>query len=209
MSAAAPAPVVIRRPKEKKDKTPEELLCQYFTPAWLAERMVEWANLRRGHRVLEPSAGDGALARAVPANVELTSYEIDATLPWKSEHPRPVACDFLRAAPPAKPFDVVVMNPPFNVAGEHVARALAVSSRVVALVPLLFLAGQARKRRIWDHAYLSRLVVLSARPKFWGPADKGEGIGIDMAIFELEPAPDREPGEIDQPRVEWWEAPAL
>lgn len=43
-------------------------LGQFFTPAGLAHRIVALADVRAGDRVLEPSAGNGALAQVISMN---------------------------------------------------------------------------------------------------------------------------------------------
>lgn len=57
-------------------------LNQWFTPSWAAEAIVEqkFGWLRRGHRVIEPSCGDGAFLCALPEAVEVLGVEIDGAL---------------------------------------------------------------------------------------------------------------------------------
>lgn len=57
-------------------------LHQWFTPAWAAEAIVEqkFSWLRAGHRVIEPSCGDGAFLCALPAEVDVVGVEIDGAL---------------------------------------------------------------------------------------------------------------------------------
>lgn len=87
------------------------------TPAPLARRVVELSRINAGHLVLEPSAGNGALAeeiartcpRAILSCVELLPDNC-AILAGKG-HPAEQA-DFLAWSPPGL-FDRIVMNPPF------------------------------------------------------------------------------------------------
>lgn len=104
----------------------------FATPPDLAAELVAMADVRPGHHVLEPSAGDGAIVRAlVAAGASVTAVEIDysrvcAMARDKSLCPpdgqlSPVHGDFLLlsksevVAPP----DRVVMNPPFGRIGGH------------------------------------------------------------------------------------------
>lgn len=93
------------------------------TPAPLAARLVAAAGIRRGMSVLEPSAGDGALLRALPSDIgEVVAVELDATradrLTEAFPHVAVAQDDFLSmgvshvSARPG-PFDRVAMNPPF------------------------------------------------------------------------------------------------
>lgn len=81
-------------------------LHQWFTPSWEAEAIVEqeFARLRSGHRVLEPSCGDGACLCALPEHVDALGVEID---PHQAEKARRnsgrevIVGNFLEVAPEA------------------------------------------------------------------------------------------------------------
>jgi predicted RNA methylase len=117
------------------------------TPAALAARVVEEANIQAGYSVLEPSAGTGALLEAVDA-MGLAGYckavEISRPLAdglaarfkgWTVN-----ARDFLEMQPDAlDTFDRIVMNPPF--AGQadidhvtHAIKFLKEGGRLVAIM---------------------------------------------------------------------------
>lgn len=111
---------------------------QFFeTPPDLAGDMACLAAIQPGDRVLEPSAGHGALVRAVlraePSHVqavEIDQHNVDvlnATIGMARATGRVsvVQCDFLEyASVAAARFDVVVMNPPFS-GGQDVAHIRA------------------------------------------------------------------------------------
>lgn len=54
-------------------------LCQYFTPLWVAEQLVEqfFPDLGADDNVLEPCCGHGAFLQAIPAHVRAVGVEID------------------------------------------------------------------------------------------------------------------------------------
>lgn len=123
------------------------------TPRDLARSAVELADIRPGHRVLEPSAGTGALLAAIekqaPEAGAVLAVEINPTLAdrLRTAHPLAVvyAADFLNWRPDA-PVDRIVMNSPFQNAVdiEHIRHALtllAPSGRIVA-----FCANGPRQR---------------------------------------------------------------
>jgi protein-L-isoaspartate O-methyltransferase len=96
------------------------------TPDLVAARMVELADIRPGHRVLEPSAGTGSLLRALPDEADALAVEINPSLCDALRHafnPRDdagkatganVICDdFLECRSGMGTFDRIVMNPPF------------------------------------------------------------------------------------------------
>lgn len=110
---------------------------QFFeTPGAVARKLIEAAGVRPGMRVLEPSAGRGAIVREVPAECPLSAIELDpkhgfaladACLKFigKGEAEGVAGRDFL-AYPPREAFDAVVMNPPFSRQQDvdHVTHAL-------------------------------------------------------------------------------------
>lgn len=121
------------------------------TPAHVAARMVELADVQPGDRVLEPSAGTGALLQALrTAYADSTSaapvvhaWEINRPLAQRLRDSFPAAVvrafDFLEFDPnPSELFDVVLMNPPFKDAADvrhilHARRFIAPGGRLVAI----------------------------------------------------------------------------
>lgn len=102
------------------------------TPPALAARMVELAELAPGARVLEPSAGTGAIADMVRAKtaggVLPTLVEIDLRLVsrLRVSHDDVRQADFLQCNGALGKFDAVLMNPPFENAADiaHIRHAL-------------------------------------------------------------------------------------
>ena len=94
------------------------------TPAAVAERMMDWAQLAPGLLVLEPSAGTGNLVRAMLARgvhaEDITAGEIaeDVAREFMRDFPDVpmLVGDFLEWPPTSggDGFDRVVMNPPFH-----------------------------------------------------------------------------------------------
>lgn len=88
----------------------------YETPGELASRMCRIADVGRGAKVLEPSAGLGAIASvARQYGGAVQCIELDPKMSSVlAGNAFPVTtCDFLVAAP-THLFDAVVMNPPFR-----------------------------------------------------------------------------------------------
>jgi predicted RNA methylase len=126
-----------------------KLVGYYPTPDALADALVAPLAIRPGERVLEPSGGDGALARAVRrACPEAQIVCVDLLKPHvaqlREQGFEARAGDFLKLglAEFGQPFDVVVMNPPYGGQGRpeirHVLHALdllRVGGRLGALLP--------------------------------------------------------------------------
>jgi hypothetical protein len=118
----------------------------YFaTPEPLGLKMVEWADIRPGDKVLEPSAGHGAIARFFPETADRALVEPSPYLASRAALSSPGAhvlehrFEDLHAV---NKYDAIVMNPPFGHAGataiEHIRKAanhLRDGGRIVALIP--------------------------------------------------------------------------
>lgn len=136
----------------------------YPTPPDVAEDMLDlvgpFGGFPRGGRVLEPSAGAGALVRAVLDAIETDGGPLDVTVDAVEASPElchdlrttfggePVTvhcADFLTFFPPgtSTPYALIVMNPPFNAPTRdayirHIWRAwsmLADDGLLVAVTP--------------------------------------------------------------------------
>lgn len=91
---------------------------QFFeTPADLAKRLIDLAEIEQRHLILEPSAGKGAIVRHVPyyENNFVYCYEINELF---HEHiaevgGRVIGKDFLKADNFRK-YDRIIANPPFS-----------------------------------------------------------------------------------------------
>lgn len=115
----------------------------FATSNALAIRMVEKADIKPGHRVLEPSAGTGAILAAMP-NVRPNGYVVAVELNRHlAEKLHEIAdethcADFLQCNGDLGAFDRILMNPPFANAADikhiqHAAAMLAPGGRLVAI----------------------------------------------------------------------------
>ena len=120
----------------------------------VCQKLVTLADIRPGNRVLEPSAGTGAILRAVLAAVPAVRcecVEMNAALAQhlKDTFPEvPVTCaDFLSCAPQAV-YDRILMNPPFRHCEDlkHALKMLAPGGNLVAVC-----ANGPRQQREFKH----------------------------------------------------------
>ncbi|SDT74211.1 methyltransferase [Actinoplanes derwentensis] len=148
------------------------------TPDWLAEQLTttcpfsDLARMPPGSRILEPSAGDGQIVRAIlEANDELHVVAVEPNTARAAKldgHPDRVTVidttfeEYAAGPGRAELFDGVVMNPPFSAPGQpalwidHVMTAwnmLEPGGRLVAVVPNGF-----SFRRDRQHKDVRRLV---------------------------------------------------
>lgn len=113
------------------------------TPPDLARRMVNYADIKPGQKVLEPSAGTGNILNAIwnqhGATVHVTSIEIDPRLSALPSTADKVICaDFMEPIEGLGEFDRVLLNPPFGNQADvrHIMRAytcLKPAGRLVAI----------------------------------------------------------------------------
>lgn len=205
---------------------------QFFTPPKLAAKLVEWANVHptgwdrelrpagdmfvSAHtvpapmRVLEPSAGNGAIVRPlVAAGAIVSAVELDARY-------RDALCDLLPppdhkvwcgdnfldipACGEVGPYDLVCGNFPFHLdlTGEFTLHALKFAPRVVAIYPSNVFYSEQRED-LWKQVRPTRIAFMSKRA--WPGA-------TDYVALELERScPDgygRVMPSAEDVRVEWW-----
>lgn len=193
---------------------------QYFTPPKLAERVVEWAGVslhaklgsdivgqqgRAPYRVLEPSAGNGALVRPlVAAEAIVHAFEIDAryqtdlwreTGSWGWVHIE----NFLECVPvDGLGFDLCVMNPPYHDRLEErfILHALEFAPRVVGIFRADLFYSVGRGAKLWTQVRPTRAAFCWRRP--W------KGAETDYVVLEL--VKRNSPADVLATglSVEWW-----
>lgn len=89
---------------------------QFFpTPKQVVFKMLILADIQPGHRILEPSAGTGAILNELPGDTCRVAVEIDPKMADKLHVFGTVKCgDFLSMDGELGKFDRIVMNPPFT-----------------------------------------------------------------------------------------------
>lgn len=131
--------------KTSKNKAAEGK--DYFaTPEPVGLKMVEFADIRNGEDVMEPSAGHGAIARWFPHTVNKTVVEPSGELVSRVRLVMEGHTRFLQSrfedVDIVNKYDAIVMNPPFGLGGsdstkhlEKAYRHLRDGGRIVALLP--------------------------------------------------------------------------
>lgn len=180
-------------------------------------------------RILEPSAGEGALIEAlVEAGVPISSITAVELHTGRVRHLRRawpglrvIHRDFLSwiedlyedGGPTDPPFDLAVMNPPYDDGqdSEHVEAASIAARDVVAIVRSAFRHGSTDRARLFAECSLIRERILKARPSFID-AEEGKD-GTPRHEFEVvhlrrrlgrEPGFSRETHPVDFVETGWW-----
>lgn len=112
----------------------------FQTPAALAERMVQLANIQPGDSVLEPSAGLGAIASQiwrVHPELDVCEANPDRANFLVAQGYKLASLDFIWYS--MKQYDKIIMNPPFEECQDidHVLHAFSLlkpSGRIVAIM---------------------------------------------------------------------------
>jgi hypothetical protein len=93
-----------------------------------------------------------------------------------------VCANFLTLPPPPHPYQVVITNPPFSLAMQFVQACLPISTNVVMLLRLNFLASESRSGFMRDTK--PNVYVLPNRPSF---VRGGKTDSIEYAWFHWYP----------------------
>jgi hypothetical protein len=130
---------------------PADAMGYFPTPRTLAQHVVDLACIEPQHAVLEPSAGQGAIADVLDVPVDqIQLVEVQqrhADVLTSKGYPRVLVEDFMAAELPL--FDRVVMNPPFERKQDvdHVTRAFGLLKPGGRLVAVMSAGATANKDR--------------------------------------------------------------
>lgn len=127
------------------------------TPAPLAERLIQEADIRPGHRFLEPEAGTARILRALAATIDLKTIEVvaveinqalSASLRGSFPDVNVICADFLQCHDLGK-FDRICLNPPFANGADidHILHALTMLNEGGRLTGICA-AGPRQKERL-------------------------------------------------------------
>ena len=132
----------------------------YNTPSWATELIVREIAWGDSAIVLEPCAGQGAIAEVlVRCNVgAVETADIDASAPFGNGE------DFLTTEYDVK-YDFILTNPPFSLAQEFIEKSLRIANCVIMLLPLGFYGAESR-HEWWAAHEPTAQFVLSKRPMF-------------------------------------------
>jgi hypothetical protein len=144
----------------------------YPTPAWATHALMLHETFEGS--IWEPGCGDGAMGKVIHEyNQNLTCTDI--YMHGYGEHD----IDFLALSNEYDgSIDNIITNPPYNIADEFLAKALATATKKVAfLVRLAYMEGQGRYESVYRTRPPSRVWVFSERITFYkkGATVKGSG----------------------------------
>ena len=93
---------------------------KFYTPENVALRMVDLAEIKPGMKILEPSAGDGAIVRAIRRNYKLNTVHAVEINQKNIDHIKKAGADYVICRDFLSPdsvhgfYHVIIANPPFG-----------------------------------------------------------------------------------------------
>lgn len=175
--------------------TERDKLDRYYTSDTDAAACVACLTLPNGARVVEPSVGGGAFARAVygatGGRAHILGIDIDPDADGLHLCDEMRMGDFDRISEDLTEWDadIVLGNPPYTDAIEHVRAGLRIAPRVAFLLRLNLL-GSIRRAQFWVETPLAAVHVLTRRPSFTG----GGTDATDYGFFVWDKAHQGPPG---------------
>lgn len=128
----------------------------YATPLWAIDVILDEVKLDTITTGLEPACGDQRIIQAIEQRNSAIKFD------WADIQQ---GIDYFSSNYKLLPYDLIISNPPYNLAQAFVDQALTHGKNVVMLLRLGFLASQKR-REWWQDRIPHRLFVLSKRPSF-------------------------------------------
>jgi len=151
------------------------------------DHILNEAAISPGQRILEPSAGTGAILREIRArynNVHLTAVEINSQFTHLSDMvDRVIYADFLQCTSLGD-FDRIVMNPPFSQEVKHVMHALSMLKPGGKLVAVMSAGINYRENAGYSElrSLIRRRGDIQQLPK---DAFKASGTGVQTALVVI------------------------
>lgn len=204
----------------------EEDKSQWFTRPEDALKLLRWDGPSgKVRHILEPAAGSGnliAAARKVHPDASVCAFEIDEFYVERIRDTfgSSVAvshANYLERAAPMVPYDVCVMNPPYEdgADGAFLEKAMDESMFILAICRLAVLAGSNRGKTVWARCtkdgdwYMRKLAIFETRPSFIagraiGKRKESDGAKADFCAVSLARRSQRQRGVELNSKIEWW-----
>ena len=181
----------------------------FVTPEWIIEAALNLIPQSPAPSlVIDAGAGTGVWGRVARRQwgngVWVEGIEVDENRTRTDDYNTWQKVDFLSDFWPwGHKADVVMSNPPFSLAELFVRQGLDLAhpdgGRVVMLLRLAFLEGQARGKGLWRETPLEHVAVLSARPSFTGNGKTDSKTAYAIFVWRN--------GYAGQPTISWVHPP--
>jgi hypothetical protein len=155
----------------------------YPTPAWMTLSLL--AHHRIDGTVLEPCAGDGAVARVLEQSRHVTrvlTNDVDSRHQATFHHDAAGLGLELWLEPDVMYVDWVVTNPPFNIAFQIIERAVLLPRASVAMLLRKTFLEPTQERGAWLAAHPPTRIIGLPRHSFRGKGN--DSVSADWFIWE-------------------------
>lgn len=183
--------------RRRSSRAPHErrALDAYYTPracalACVRTVLTHHVNISGFHpvRVVEPQVGDGAWVEAIRAELgaraHVVGYDIDPGARGLEHVDEAVTGDWLtHASNETARAHLIVGNPPFSGAREHVEAAIATGATCAFLLRIGFLASRSR-RDLWRESPPTAVYSLVERPGFLGVNGKTDSQEYALFVWQ-------------------------
>ena len=152
----------------------------YETPIWMTRTLLHHHPLSRGLHVVEPCAGDGAIARVLQAShLHVVTNDIDAR--HEADHHEDATLTQFWGGAVSDDVDFVITNPPFNDAFRILQHAYAVARVGVAMLLRKTFLEPTRERGAWLAAHPPTRIIGLPRHSFRGKGS--DSVSADWVIW--------------------------
>ena len=166
---------------------------QFFaTPSSMSDELVGLAGIEEHHSILEPSAGDGAIVKAIQREIEgkevdcVEMFDLNREKLGDIDNVNLVGTDFLEFEN-EEGYDRIIANPPFNknqdiTHVEHMYSMLKEGGRLVAITSVTYINGSQKKQEAFKQ-WLSEVgacVFINQKGQF-----KESGTNVETATLVI------------------------
>ena len=157
---------------------------RYYTPSWMTEALRRYHPIDPTATILEPCAGDGAIARVFEAaGHHVLTNDLDRRQPAQLGYDATAAA-LWQVVARSPGVSVVVTNPPFNHALQILQRAIAAVPLVAMLLRKTFLEPTEERGEFLRQHPPTRILGLQ-RHSFRGQGN--DSVSCDWMIWEAFP----------------------
>lgn len=164
----------------------------YPTPDYTTRSFLRKFDISGYNTILEPCSGDGAIVKVLNEftgpNTRVITNEIRSNCNSDYNGDFSIDQNMLDTLKQEQP-DLIITNPPYNLAQEFVSNSLEILKPMGVVVMLLRVnfMGAQKRHAWWQTINLKGLYVLSERPKFLGKGKGTDATEYAWFVFSNEP----------------------
>lgn len=162
-------------------KSVREDLDFYQTPSGATQALIDMDLLRRGLKVWEPMAGNGAIAEVLKQN----NYDVFSSDIVERKYKLDVVKDFFEFKTLPEPLNSwqIVTNPPYKMTDKFLLQCLSMRPSFLAVfLPVRYLEGIKRYKEIYSNYTPSDVIVFARRYGCYKESDVEAGVVSDHGI---------------------------